>query len=60
VARCGAASAPTGSVSGVFDEALLRVLVDSDPIPAAVVQHVVTGEWPVPELFCDIAFIQPE
>jgi hypothetical protein len=44
----------------MFDDALMRVLVDSDPVPSAVVEYVVTGCWPSPQLFCDIAFTQPE
>ena len=44
----------------MFDDALMRVLVDTDPVPAAVVEHLVTGQWPTPELRCDIAFAQPE
>jgi hypothetical protein len=47
-------------VDAVFDDALLRVLTDNDPVPTSVVEHLVTGRWPAPELHCDIAFPQPE
>jgi hypothetical protein len=44
----------------MFDEALMRVLTESDPVPAAVVEHLVTGQWPAAELRFDIAFPQPK
>jgi hypothetical protein len=50
---------PLGSVKPMFEEALMRVLTESDPIPAGVVEHAVTGRWPTPELRCDIAFPHP-
>ena len=58
--RCGAAAATVGTVKAMFDDALMRVLVDRNPVPSAVVEHVVTGRWRSPELLCDIAFTQPE
>jgi hypothetical protein len=38
----------------------MRVLTESDPVPAGVVEHVVIGRWPAAELRCDIVFSQPE
>jgi hypothetical protein len=58
--RYGGVGALAGTVGAMFDDALMRVLLDSDPVPSAVVEHVVTGGWPSPQVFCDIAIPQPE
>jgi hypothetical protein len=58
--RCGVGGALAGTVGAMFDDALMRVLLDSDSVPCAVVEHVVTGRWPSPQLLCDIAIPHPE
>ncbi|GAB5000669.1 hypothetical protein [Mycobacterium avium] len=41
-----------------MEEALLRLLVEHDPVPAAVLSWIVTGTWPreAMELRFDVAY----
>ena len=48
---------PVRTLSGVFDEALVRELMQgSDHVPTPVVAWLVTGQWPAPALRCDVSF----
>ncbi len=42
----GLAAGSPGSVLQM-EEALLRLLVECDPVPAAVLSWIVTGTWPL-------------
>jgi len=45
----------------MFEEALVRDMVEgSDGVPTAVVAWLVTGQWPVPALSCDVSFPRAE
>jgi hypothetical protein len=41
----------------VFEDALMRMLVESDPIPTAVLEWVLTGGCQRPDFCCDAAFV---
>lgn len=46
---------------GMFDEALAFELVHgSERVPTAAVAWLVTGQWPAPQLCCDVSFPRPD
>jgi hypothetical protein len=44
----------------VFEDALMRLLVESDPVPNAVLEWMVSGGWRRPDFRCDAAFVADE
>lgn len=51
---------PIGKGDGVFEDALLRMLVEFDPVPTPVLEWVLTGGCRRPDFGCDMAFVRHE
>lgn len=44
----------------MFEDALMLMLVEFDPVPTPILEWVVTGGWRRPKFWCDMAFVEHE